>query len=253
MPVMKILGTARLGNLSERKASEILDCLEKLHVDGIDTAPTYPKSEILIGKFFTQNPGCQLKIFTKWGRGEQLSLDSFKSSIYSSLKAMKVDSIYSVSVHNRKISEIPQEVFEQVIKFKSEGVINKFGWCGDWENLSLEVMNFDYLMLPVNPFVKNLTLVDLPNKPIIAMNPFANFFWTYQHWNIIERFYNHKFRRRFNPIPNKYLNSQKEVKMPPNIEDLISFALKTKNINGICFGSTNLNHITEISECFNKY
>jgi hypothetical protein len=108
-------------------------------------------------------------------------------------------------------------------------------------------------MLPVNPFVKNLTLVDPLNKPIIAMNPFANFFWTYHHWNIIERFYNNKFRRRFNPIPYKYLNSQKKAKMPPNIEDLISFALKTKNINGICFGSTNLKHITEISECFNKY
>jgi len=56
------------------------------------------------------------------------------------------------------------------------------------EKLNLNpIKRYDYLMLPINLFIPNITKIVLDLKiSIIAMNPFANFFWIYKKKNYIE-------------------------------------------------------------------
>lgn len=250
----RILGTAKLGNISKRESVNLLSKLTDMGVDFIDTAPTYPGSEQYIGNFIRNNPKNELKIYTKFGRSEQtLTLNLFKLSFYSSLKKLGIESLYSVSIHNRKESDISEEIFEFVEELKSLGDLQQFGWSGGWDNVPKNSINaYDYFMLPINPFINDQLkkYVDT-DKPIIAMNPFANFFWNYQEWSIFKTFYKTKIKKRFNPKPVAYLDKF-DISGSPSLNFLINYAINFKNVEGICFGSTNSNHINEICEILNS-
>jgi predicted aldo/keto reductase-like oxidoreductase len=244
----RILGTTKLGNISKRESVNLLSKLIDIGVDSIDTAPTYPGSEQYIGNFVRNEPNNKLKIYTKFGRSEQtLTLNSFKLSFYSSLKRLGVESLYSISVHNRKECDISEEIFEFIKKLKSLGDLQRFGWSGGWDNVPKNTRNpYDFFMLPINPFIDDQFKKNIDtDKPVIAMNPFANFFWNYQEWSTFKTFYKTKIRKRFNPEPVAYLDKF-DISSPPSLNFLIDYAINFKNVEGICFGSTNLNHVTEI-------
>ena len=47
----RILGTARLGNISKKDSYKLLCELSSVNINLLDTAPSYPRSELRIGSF----------------------------------------------------------------------------------------------------------------------------------------------------------------------------------------------------------
>ena len=250
----RMLGSAKLGNLSQKKVSELLSALSDNSVDQIDTAPSYPRSEYRIGGYIRCNPSSTLKIFTKFGREDQaLTRAALKNSLRLSLKRLRVNEIHGLSVHNRIESEIHEEVFEEVSHLKASGLISRFGWCGDWDKIPSKTLKYyDFVMLPINPYIpnlaQNLNKIDIP---VIAMNPFANFFWNYKRWGRFEKIYNEHLLKRFNPYPSKYLGQVLETKK--SIKELLEFVLRKEDLTSICFGSTSLSHVEEICRIIDQY
>ena len=252
--IMRMLGTAKLGNLSQKNASKLLSTLSDNLVEQIDTAPSYPKSEYRIGGYMRCNPSSGLKIFTKFGRENQtLTRAILRDSLGLSLRRLKVNEIYGLSVHNRRESEISEEVFEEVLYLKDSGLISKFGWCGDWDRIPSKTLQlYDFVMLAVNPYIPEVTQnLKKINIPIIAMNPFANFFWNYKRWGRFEKIYNEHLLKRFNPYPSKYLGQVLETKK--SIKELLEFVLRKEDLTSICFGSTSLSHVEEICRIIDQY
>ena len=113
-------------------------------------------------------------------------------------------------------------------------------------------MDFDYVMLPINPFLASFTeLIKKIDVPIIAMNPFANFFWNYQKTNGLLNLYNERVRKIFNPEPI-YLQSNHIITETPKLEDLLEFVCSLKQVNGICFGSTKFAHVVRVTRCLEE-
>jgi len=249
----RVLGTARLGNISKRNSYKLLCKLSSVNINLLDTAPSYPRSEVRIGRFLAKNP-LGIRVLTKFGRGNQtLSSKIMTQSLDLSLRRLKVNQVFGLSIHNREISEIPEEIFVTANDLKVEGKISKFGWCGEWDKLPInKLRHFDYVMLPINPFLANFTeLIEKINVPIIAMNPFANFFWNYQKTNSLLNIYNERVRKIFNPEPI-YFRSNHILTEPPNLEDLLRFVCSFKQVHGICFGSTKFDHITHVTRCLEE-
>jgi aryl-alcohol dehydrogenase-like predicted oxidoreductase len=249
----RILGTARLGNISKKNSYKLLCKLNSVNINLLDTAPSYPRSEVRIGSFLAKNP-LGIKVLTKFGRGNQtLSSEMMTQSLDLSLRRLKVNQVFGLSIHNREISEIPEEIFVNANNLKAEGKISKFGWCGEWDKLPTgQLRDFDYVMLPINPFLANFTeLIEKIDVPIIAMNPFANFFWNYRKTNGLLNLYNERVRRIFNPEPI-YLRSDHILTEPPKLDDLVRFVCGLKQVHGICFGSTKLDHVAHVTRCLEE-
>lgn len=248
-----ILGAARINILSRSNSTKFLQGVSELKIDFIDTAPSYPDSEKRIGDFIKRNPN-RFKIFTKYGRGDHdLNPKNLLKSVNSSLQTLHTEQLYGLSIHNRDANSISRGVFDMIIQLKAQGKINKFGWCGSWENLPYGLIsNFDYLMLPVNPFINNLStaMKDL-TIPIIAMNPFANFFWNYRKTNNLKALINARLFKKFNPEPN-YLKLYSNIVNPPSLDQLINFSVNFENVFGLCFGSIQLKHVLEISRSIKR-
>ena len=123
----RVFGTAKLGNISDKSSYELLLRLNSVNIDLLDTAPSYPRSEERIGGFLARNP-LGIRVLTKFGRGNQtLSSEMMTQSLDLSLRRLKVNQVFGLSVHNREISEIPEEIFVNANNLKSEGKIFKFG------------------------------------------------------------------------------------------------------------------------------
>lgn len=251
--LFRVLGTARLGNISKKNSYNLLGKLSSVNINLLDTAPSYPRSEVRIGRFLAKNP-LGIRVLTKFGRGHQsLSSQMMTQSLDLSLRRLKVSQVFGLSIHNRDISEIPEEIFVNANNLKAEGKISKFGWCGEWDKLPIDkIRDFDYVMLPINPFLANFTeLIEKINIPIIAMNPFANFFWNYQKTNSLLNLYNERVRKIFNPEPI-YLRYGHNLTEPPKLFDLLKFVCDLKQVHGICYGSTKFDHIVHITKCLEE-
>jgi len=250
---LRVLGTARLGNISKKNSYKLLCKLSSVNINLLDTAPSYPRSELRIGNFLAKDP-IGINVLTKFGRGKQaLSSGVMTQSLNLSLRRLKVNQVFGLSIHNREISEIPEEIFVNAHNLKAEGKISKFGWCGEWNKLPIErLTDFDYVMLPINPFLASFTeLIKKIDVPIIAMNPFANFFWNYQKTNSLLNLYNERVRKIFNPEPI-YLRYNHILTEPPKLEDLLEFVCGLKQVHGICFGSTKFTNVAHVTRCLEE-
>lgn len=239
--VMKIYGASRLGYAE--KSNDLLALVERLDYQYVDTAPTYPGSEVALGKFL-KSRGSELQVFTKFGRGEITRLeDSLVHSLEKSLERLGVDSIYGLSIHNVPVNDKNYDLLEQLQSLKREGVISKFGYSGDWKFVPVDlVSNLDYLMVPVNPFVDQIyKKLDSIRGDTIAMNVFANIFWNYRKWGYLRTIYNAKVKRKFNPAPKyNFALVEEELKQ---IDGLLRFALSHNKITGICIASNSQDHL----------
>lgn len=248
----KILGLPRIGNISLKKSFNILDFINSFGYLAVDTAPTYPNSENFIGKYLKANPNANLRIYTKFGRNlEKMTVDDVKKSLEESLNRLSTKSIYGFAFHNTPMSIIDEHVIKYLYSLRDVGVIKKIGWCGNWKNFEPKKSNlFDYLMLPINPYIEDLNIhTHALKSKVIAINPFANFFWKYKPWNKFLNHFNENIRKRFNPLPPY---DKSFVNKPMEMEELLKFIIQKSYVNGICFGSINVQHITEVISCLNR-
>jgi hypothetical protein len=245
-----ILGTSKLGELSKSESYKLLDASLGLGIQYIDTAPTYPKSEKLIGNFIGHTN--KINVITKFGRESTfLKTDEMFDSIRSSCKKLKLETLYALVIHNRPSSAFDEKLLEYSIKLKHAGVIRYFGWSGGWQNLpkSKYFKYFDFVMVPTNQFIPNLeNKIKTVKTTVIGMNPFANFFWNYKAYNPILKFYRERLLKKYNPKPPYKFESN--FHKPPELQEMLNFLNTLKRVDGICFGSTKINHIREVVSRF---
>jgi hypothetical protein len=197
---------------------------------------------------------CRFQVFTKFGRGVgDLTALNLVESLDSSLNRLRSEQIYGFSIHNRGADAITDSLIELLTELKVQGKIVKFGWCGQWDNLPTSLIKyFDYLMLPINTFIPGVsTFVTGIDIPIIAMNPYANFFWKYKKTNHVYKLFKEKFFGVYNPEPH-YLKLQTSVSNLPSLDEMVKFSIGFENVFGLCFGSTKLEHILETTNSLDR-
>ena len=138
-----------LGKTKEKEVSKILDLANRNDICLLDTAQAYGSSEEALGKFH-QN---RFKIVTKLD-SNLLAKDSVSSLINTSLKKLKVKSIYGVLFHSLSNSSYDQEVFQQLVNLKDKEIIKKVGFSA-YTPVELEIFinkfgNPDILQIPYN-------------------------------------------------------------------------------------------------------
>lgn len=248
-----ILGTTKLGNLSKHDSFKFLDEIQNLEIQHIDTAPTYPNSEVLIGKYIQSEK--ELKIFSKFGREINfLSKREFEISLSNSLKRLNIESLYGVSIHNKPASTFNVDFLDSLTKLKIDGAFKYLGWSGSWNNLPpTHYLDFlDYVMLPINKFIPSIELnIQKIEIPVIAMNPFANFFWDYKPLNPIKNIFREIFLKKFHTPPSyKHILTRDEI---PSVTDMIKYVKCFNSVHGICFGSINIRHVAEVVSINKKF
>ena len=73
----------------------------------IDTAPSYPKSELRIGEFMKLNNNCQIKVMTKFGRETHpVTKQTLKESVHKSFERLRIDHIYMDSLFTIEVKMI---------------------------------------------------------------------------------------------------------------------------------------------------
>jgi aryl-alcohol dehydrogenase-like predicted oxidoreductase len=133
------LGTWQLGaDWGEVSEADAMSVLEESANDGVnffDTADVYGdgRSEQIIGKFLSSNPGSNVTVATKMGRRvnqtpENYTLENFRSWTDRSRKNLGVDRLDLVQLHCPPTPVYSDDrVFDALDTLVSDGVIAKYG------------------------------------------------------------------------------------------------------------------------------
>jgi len=150
------------GKLDTRDVKDILEYAYSQNIDLLDTAPSYEKSENILGDADIQN----FKVVTKTRVFSNPLIGTYevnliKKDFFNSLKNLKKESVYGVLVHNADDLMKPggQKIFEQLVALKQDKKIEKIGVSVyDNNQLKLVITNFDIdlVQLPYNIFDRRM-------------------------------------------------------------------------------------------------
>lgn len=120
-----VYGAAKIANLTENVAYQIVSQLYEHNVTQIDTAPSYGDSETLIGKINQDFPN--LKINSKVGveLNNEFTSSQIKGSVYQSLDRLQITSLDTLFIHSVPVYYLSLEVFEALVELKKEKVVKK--------------------------------------------------------------------------------------------------------------------------------
>lgn len=120
--------TNKLGKLSKRNISRILDESKDLGVIGLDTSPNYGDSEILLGDLGIKNFQICTKLPSISSTNHNLKR-TIKNHLETSLKNLKIDFIDYYLLHDEKnlYQENSDEIFEELLQHKKNGLLKKIG------------------------------------------------------------------------------------------------------------------------------
>jgi aryl-alcohol dehydrogenase-like predicted oxidoreductase len=158
-----VYGAAKIHNLSPDKSYELVSKIHGLGCREIDTAPSYDKSETLLGSFLEEFP--DFKVNTKVGTNQsnQFTSTSIKESVYKSLESLKISRINILFIHSVPSHLITDDVLMSLRELKAENICNSIGYSGDGIDLKSEIsrraQNHDAFMLSYN-------FLDQANKEI---------------------------------------------------------------------------------------
>ncbi len=159
-----VYGAARIADLTESVAYQIVSRLYEHNVTEIDTAPSYGDSETLIGRISHDFPN--LKINSKVGLESNNTFTSpqIKRSVYKSLDRLQISSLDTLFIHSVPMDYINSSVFEALVELKKEKVIKKIGYSGDGNEL-LNIVRNQTIKLDAIMFTFNF--LDQTNRGII--------------------------------------------------------------------------------------
>jgi aryl-alcohol dehydrogenase-like predicted oxidoreductase len=147
-----VLGGGSWYNFNLVGLSKLLEAAKYLGIMGIDTAPSYGKSEYLLGKVANDVKG--FKISTKVGKAGAFNLDSkiVRISIEKSLSLIKQDKIDCIYLHSVDFAFVQDSAILELINLKKIGVVDKIGVSCDGSafNKFLELGVFDKFMITLN-------------------------------------------------------------------------------------------------------
>lgn len=148
------LGTAHIGKAGEAEAVRIVQQALEIGINFVDTAPLY-KSESYIGTALAGVPRDSYILATKIGRlpdGQggftfEYSRDAVLKSIDNSLKALRLDRIDILHIHDADdhYSQALNEAFPTLAELRSQGVIKAVGaGMNQWQMLVDFARNADF-------------------------------------------------------------------------------------------------------------
>lgn len=166
--------TVRQVNFKEVK--KILTYANSKNLTVLDTARSYGDSEKILGRANVSD----FKVVTKTRYFDNLQIkendvEQLKIDFFTSLKKLKLDSVYAILFHNADDLLKPNalKLVQQLKQFKKEKKLTKIGVSiYDQNQLQTIINNFDIniVQLPVNildrRFVDNGTLMELKKKQI---------------------------------------------------------------------------------------
>ena len=182
------LGTAQFGNkygitnssgiLVQKQANKILDVARENSVEFLDTAPSYGRSEKIIGRSIQATDKFKIISKTIKFEDEQISKSEIKKleeNFFLSLERMKQESIYAILVH--RPSDLKkkggEKIFEKLIEFKNKNLVKKIGISTDNKNdleFLVETFSIDIVQIPINifnqTFINGKVLAGLKKKKI---------------------------------------------------------------------------------------
>jgi aryl-alcohol dehydrogenase-like predicted oxidoreductase len=153
-----ILGGGAWYDWSPSELSKLLITAAQMGVSNIDTAPSYGKSEYLLGHVLKDAP--KFKISTKVGKAGSFALNGEMvfASLEKSLKVLCLEKIDSVYLHSVGFEFVKESAITALLQLKQLGIINKIGVSCDGADFN----NFYHLSV-FDKFMMTLNLIDQVN------------------------------------------------------------------------------------------
>jgi aryl-alcohol dehydrogenase-like predicted oxidoreductase len=179
-----VLGGGSFLEVTHYQLEKIFSTALKNKINRIDTSPCYANSESKIGEVLSGNSGFKLKTKICRLNNQKLSREHVLNSIEASLKALKVDKIDSIHLHEMSLCQVDDQALATLVELKTEGIVNNFGVSSDNNDLiefaSLDI--FDSYMASLNLIdLSNLAilqrLIQTPNVKVIIKRALANGVW----------------------------------------------------------------------------
>jgi aryl-alcohol dehydrogenase-like predicted oxidoreductase len=153
-----VLGGGSWSNFDSYELSKLLTNARQLGISSIDTAPSYGKSEFLLGKCLEETHG--FKISTKVGKAGAFRLTGkmVLESIEKSLKLLKQEKIDYIYLHSVDFKFVEDSAIDEIINLKKFGITKKIGVSCDGN-----VFQDFYELGIFDGFMMTLNLVDQAN------------------------------------------------------------------------------------------
>ena len=219
-----VLGCSGLGGvwrpIEEKNAVGTLMYALENGVRVFDTAPSYNKSQIFLGKALKQWQGEKLFVSTKVGRlkaetAEDTIVDystkSMKASLYESLEVLGLDTIDLIFLHEPHLVPLDKmdEIMECLQSFKKEGLVKRLGIGGNPTKPFYPHMvkqNFDVLSGFLKLDACNITAFD-EVMPILQKENIAYYAASALHMGLLGR----RLEMYANQMPNNEWISNSDV------------------------------------------
>jgi len=154
-----IFGAAALGRSSERRRGELLELLDRYHINHIDTAASYGDSELHVGAWLVDR---RQDFYVATKTGERTG-DGARAELERSLERLGTDRVDLVQLHNLveedewRTGFSPGGAVEALAKARAEGLVRHIGVTGHGLRIpamhlrSLAEFAFDSVLLPYSP------------------------------------------------------------------------------------------------------
>ncbi len=172
-----IFGAAALKSVDQSTADGVLDLLLEHGVNHIDTAPRYGDAELRIGPWMTTHRK-DFFLATKTGARDY---QGAKTEIHKSLERLRTDHIDLLQLHALVYPDECRQALgeggalEALIEAREQGLIGHIGVTGHgWtvaamHQQSLEVFDFDAVLMPWNWFAANHELYNPDYQATLAL------------------------------------------------------------------------------------
>ena len=253
------LGTTPLGQMSPKKAQELINVAVQANILEFDTAPIYGNAEKYLGNFYRQS-GTPLKVNTKYGLPlpKSITKDSIRISLEKSLDLLAGLEISTLFLHSIPMKFITEDVFEILFELQNQGYFESLGYSGDNEDLeeAISTGHFRNYMLTINILdLSNYRFIhSMPKSSrIFLKRPLANAIWrnwwrrqaAHYFFSVIgagRSFDRQNYRFRF----SKLKRIEPQIKKP-YIRSFTNFLCSLDFESIFVLGTSNAKHLKEFS------
>jgi len=243
------------GPTSKSQIKKILEIAGNSGVDTIDTAISYGNSELLLGYSNVK----KFKVITKIPtlKPNITNIENWVSNkIYSSIKKLKIKSLYGVLIHNSKnfSGDKGAVLLETLQSLKKEGMIKKVGvsiYDPSDLNYIEDFSNLDLVQAPMNLIDRRLERSGWLNKlhkkkiEIHARSIFLQGLLLIKPNKIPKKF------KKWKSILNQWHNQLGKKKINA-VEACLSYPLSLAEVDKIIVGVNNIRQFREIIDAYQK-
>jgi hypothetical protein len=240
----------KLGKVSLSEAKKIISFAKKYEVNTIDTANAYGDSETVLGGIGVED----FNIVTKLSF--PLNVDKFddwlKSQIEETCVRLRVDTLYSVLIHNPSVllGKDGLAISKALKKIKDDGKVRKIGVSVyDPEELVLiaPVLNVDIVQAPLNVIDRRIISTGWLKRlkdsgvEIHTRSAFLQGLLLMNRQDIPEKF------ERWSKIWNKWHHFLRDQKVTP-LSACLSYPLSLKEVDRVVVGVDSAKQLSDIVE-----